>query len=38
MWKLSCAAGALVLLVLGGCAREAAAPPAAGKPESSWRA
>jgi peptidyl-dipeptidase A len=35
MWKLSCAAGgALVLLVLGGCAREAAAPPAAAKPES----
>jgi peptidyl-dipeptidase A len=34
MWKLSCAAGALVLLVLGGCAREAAAPPAAAQPES----
>ena len=34
MWKLSCTAGALLLLVLGGCARETAAPPAAAKPES----
>jgi peptidyl-dipeptidase A len=32
MWKLSCAAaGALVHLVLGGCAREAAPPPAVAK-------